>query len=414
VLTTRYAVQRLVHASIIALVVLCASLPAPTAAFGVERVGDVVVASQPALASTAPDVSIPSGVLRTTDGRTLWERDADAVRPIASITKVMTALVVLDQVDPAETVTVSAQAAAVRESGVDLVAGQRLTVQQLLEAMLVPSANDAAYALAEHVAGGEEAFVRLMNQKAADVGLKQTRFANPHGLDGPGHHSTARDIATLTTIAMSNPRFASIVALPAITMSNGGSAKRFENSNELLGTYAGLEGVKTGWTRGAGYCLAASAHRDDVGLVAVVLGAGSENERFRQTEKLLDWGFSHYAFRQVASAEETAGLVPVTTYLDRTVTAVVQHDAVVPVFDLDGEVTARVDMIAEVTAPVERGQRLGTLTVVQGSRLLAQVPIVAATGIERPDRWESFRIWLTRAWRTAFGGDLQAEAAQVM
>lgn len=390
------------------------SVPVSAFGFSVERVAGVAIAEEPALAETAPAVSMPSGVLRTTDGRTLWERDADDVRAMASITKVMTALVVLDKADPAAVVTISPAAAAVRESGIDLVAGQQLTVQQLLEAALIPSANDAAFALAEYVAGGEDAFVQLMNAKAAELGLTKTAFTNPHGLDEPGHHASANDVATLLSVAMADPRFAEIAGKQSVVLPSRGTMKRFETSNKLLGAYAGMLGGKTGWTNGAGFCLAASAHRDDIGLVAVVLGTGSEKERFAQTQALLDWGFQHYGLRQVASAEATAGLVPVSSYLDRTVPAIVESDAQVPVFDLDGEISSRLDLLGEVDAPVKAGQRLGTLTVVQGSRLLAQVPVVAAEDVEAPGAWDAFKIWTARVWRTAFGGQLQAAAVPMM
>jgi D-alanyl-D-alanine carboxypeptidase (penicillin-binding protein 5/6) len=357
---------------------------------------------------------MPAGVLRTFDGRTLWERDADAERAMASTTKVMTALVVLDNAELTDTVTVSADAAAVGEAEVGLVAGETYTVQQLLEAMLVHSGNDAAFALAEYVAGDETAFVGLMNEKAAQLGLVHTAYTNPHGLDETGHFTSAADLATLSSVAMADPRFAAIVSMPKLEVRAGGVSKSFENSNKLLSSYVGANGIKTRWTNDAGYCLVASAERGTVGFIAVVLGTTTGNERFEQARALLDWGFAHYAETQGASQDATAALVPVSDYLDRTVTAKVAEDAVVPVGDLDGEVVTRVDIVSEADAPVDSGQRLGTLTVVQGERLLAQVPIVAERSVPAPDAWEAIGIWLTRLWRSVFGGDLQAPAVPVM
>lgn len=400
--------------AMIALLTVVVWSSSPSIAVGLETVGGVDLASDPALAAAGPKVPMPAGVLRTIDGRTLWERQPHEQRAMASITKIMTALVVLEEADPAETVTVSPNAAAVKESGVDLVAGERFTVQQLLEAVLVPSANDAAYALAEHVAGSEDAFVELMNAKAAELGLGQTRFANPHGLDEPGHYTCAADIATLTTVAMADPRFAEIVSKPAISWTSGGVTKRHESSNKLLGAYEGMLGGKTGWTNGAGYSVVLTAERQGISLVAVVLGGTSESDRFAQARSLFDWGFAHYKMTEVASQDTTAGLVPVADYLDRTVPAIVSGDAVVPVFDLDGEVTSRVDLVGEIDAPVEAGDRLGTLTVVQGTRLLAQVPVVAAQDVAEPDAMDAVGIWFTRVWRTMFGGELQAAPVRVM
>lgn len=333
---------------------------------------------------------------------------------MASTTKIMTALVVLDRADPTDMVTVSSRAASVGESEAGLVAGGSYTVQRLLEATLVRSGNDAATALAEHVGGDVDGFVALMNAKAAELGLTHTAYTNPHGLDEPGHHTSAADLATLSTIAMADPRFASIVGMERVEVANGSRTTAFDTSNKLIGRYEGATGVKTGWTNDAGYCLVASAQRGAISFVAVVLGTSSEDDRFEQAEELLDWGFAHYAETQVASAEATAALVPVTDWLDRSVAAVVAESAVIPVFDLDGEVVSRVDMLPEVDAPVVAGQRLGTLTVVQGDRLLAQVPVVAAEDVPAPDAWEAVGIWFTRLWRTVFGGELQAPAVPVM
>jgi len=405
---------RCAHVCIIAALLFGGMTASSALAQTIERVGGVSIAEEPTLAESAPDVAMPSGVLRTGDGRTLWERDPDAERAMASTTKIMTALVVLDEAEFSEQVAVSATAAAVGESGANLVAGQTLTVQQLLEAMLVHSANDAAYALAEHVSGDVDAFVALMNQKAIALGLTHTAFTNPHGLDESGHHTSAGDLATLSTVAMADPRFAAIVSMPSVSVTSAGRNTDFENSNLLLGTYEGATGVKTGWTNDAGYCLVASATRGAVSFVAVVLGTRSEEDRFVQAREVLDWGFAHYAETTLATAETTAALVPVTDYLDRTVAAVVAEDFVTPVFDLDGEVVSRVDMLTEVEAPVVAGQRLGTLTVVQGQRLLAQVPVVAARDVPEPDAWQRIGIWFTRLWRTVFGGQLQAASVPVM
>lgn len=405
---------RCARAVMIAVIALAATVAFPVHGTAVERIGGIVIEEDATLAGAAPGVAMPAGVLRTGDGRTLWDREADAERAMASTTKIMTALVVLDAADPMDVVTVSSRAASVGESEAGLVAGQSYTVQRLLEAMLVHSGNDAATALAEHVGGDVDGFVALMNEKAAELGLTHTAYTNPHGLDEPGHHTSAADLATLSTLAMADPRFASIVGMERVDVTTGTKVTAFETSNKLIGSYEGATGVKTGWTNDAGYCLVASARRGAISFVAVVLGTSSEDERFDQAEELLDWGFAHYAETQVASAETTAAMVPVTDWLDRTVTAVVAEDAIVPVFDLDGEVVSRVDMLPEVDAPVEAGQRLGTLTVVQGERLLAQVPVVAADDVPAPDVWEAAGIWFTRLWRTVFGGELQAPAVPVM
>jgi D-alanyl-D-alanine carboxypeptidase (penicillin-binding protein 5/6) len=334
---------------------------------------------------------------------------------MASTTKIMTAVVVRENTDLEEQVTISTTAAKTGGAGIPLKAGQTLPVRQLLEAILVRSANNGAVALAEHVGGTVDGFVELMNRKAEELGLTHTRFANPHGLDAPGHYTSAADLALLAEYAMADPVFAEMVAMPELTVTAaGGLTLTYPASNLLIHEYEGATGVKTGWTNKAGYCLVASAERGGVELVAVVMGTRDEMDRFRQARALLDWGFAHYAFSEVSSANATAGVVPVSDYLDVTVAAVVAETTSVPIFDLQGEVTSRVDVLSEIEAPVTRGQRLGTLTVVQGDRLLTQVPIVAGADVAEPGFWERLGIGVLRAWRGVFGGQRQAEAVLLM
>lgn len=380
-----------------------------------DTLGTVQVADEPALAALAPDLDMPAGILRTVDGRVLWSREPDAERAMASTTKIMTAVVVLEQVENLdEVIIVPAKAVRVGESGVGIKAGEQQSVRDLLAAMLVHSANEAAMALALYVGETEEGFAELMNQKAEALSLTHSHFTNPHGLDEEGHHTSAADLAVLAEYALRNPVFAEMVASRVIRIPGPEGQRKIETSNKLLDRYEGATGVKTGWTDDAGYCLVASAERDGIGLIAVVLGAESEMDRFYQAEDLLDWGYAHYAMRTVSSQDTTAALVPVSDFLDVTVRTVVASTTVIPVFDIEGEVTASVDMLAEVEAPVARGDRLGTLNIRQGQNLLAQVPIVAAEDVAAPDLWGRITIWITRAWRGLFGGQRQAEPVSIM
>ncbi|MCE5191144.1 MAG: D-alanyl-D-alanine carboxypeptidase [Actinomycetia bacterium] len=382
---------------------------------GTDLLGDRAVASSSALKVVAPNVVAPSGVLETSDGQVLWARDADVGRAMASTTKIMTAIIVLDDVrDLSEMVTVPAEATTLGEADVGLRAGQQLSVRQLLEAMLVHSGNDAAITLAVHVGGSVDGFVKLMNEKAASLDLGQTRFTNPHGLDESGHHASADDLATMAQYAMRNATFREIVGMRSVSLTIGGTRRRFDASNLLLGSFGGATGVKTGWTDEAGYCLVASAQRGGTELFAVVLGTKSETARFAEARRLLSWGFEHYGIRAVTTAEETAALVAVTDYLDRTVPAVVAETTSTAIFDVLGDVTTSASVAEEVQAPVDKGQRLGTLSVEQSGRLIAQVPIVSAAAVAAPDGWERFRIGVTRLWRTAFGGQVRAAPVTMM
>ncbi|MCX8007128.1 MAG: D-alanyl-D-alanine carboxypeptidase [Coriobacteriia bacterium] len=401
---------------ILALAAVAASVsgPGPCVSFAAvqstDRVGGVEVLRDDRMRAVAPDVTAPSGMLVTGDGQELWSRAADEPRAMASITKVMTAIVVLESGHSLdELVTVPPTAASVGESEAGLAAGQRVSVRTLLEAMLVHSANDAATALALHVAGSEASFVRMMNEKAAALDATGTAFANPHGLDAPGHHTTARDLATISRYALSNPEFRRIVAMRSVVVPAPTGKKRFENSNKLIGRYPGATGIKTGWTDEAGYCLVASAERQGVTLVCVVLGTRSEEERFAQARRILDWGFEHYRQRTLVSAGTTLAAVPVEDYLDLAVPAVVRTAAAAEVFDVRGPLEATVTVVASVRAPVSKGAVLGTLAVTQGETLVAQVPLVAAHDIVAPPWHERVRVFAVRAWRKIFGGPLKAQ-----
>jgi D-alanyl-D-alanine carboxypeptidase (penicillin-binding protein 5/6) len=204
---------------------------------------------------------------------------------------------------------------------------------------------------------------------------------------------------------MSNDEFRRIVGLEETTIDGGKGKRTLESSNLLLGRYEGATGVKTGWTGRAGYCLVATAERAPSELTAIVLGAENESTRFEQAEELLDWGFANYTTPVHASAAETLAVVPVADYLDVTVDAVVEEDLVAAVFAPDGEVARDLKMPESVDAPVAAGQRLGTLTITQGGRLVAQVPVVAAHAVERPGFFERIGIAFTRLWRWVSGGE---------
>jgi len=380
-----------------------------------DVIGDSSVGSDASLKTQAPDIVAPAGILQTMDGETLWARDANDERAMASTTKIMTAVVVLEHVDDLdETVTVPALAAGVGESSAGIQAGEKLTVRELLEAMLIHSANEAAETLAISVGGSVPGFVKLMNDKAAQLGLEHTHYTNPHGLDEAGHHTSATDLATLAEYAMRKPVFREVVGTEKMSISASWGTRTIETSNKLLGSFQGADGIKTGWTDDAGYCLVASAKRDGIELVAVVLGTANEDARFTQAARLLEWGFAHYRKMEIASAEETAALVPVGDYLDVSVPAVVSRDESAAVFDVRGELQSTAVVSKTVSAPVKAGQRLGTLSVTQGDRLVVQVPIVAASDVARPGLFERLGVWLTRAWRSVFGGAKTAPLVRII
>lgn len=392
----------------LALTVLLLVPAAASAASPVELVSGSPAKSS--IAAKLPQLETPSAVLMTMDGRELWARDPDAARPMASITKMMTGVVVLERMRGKldKTVRMTQDAVDMEDSNAHWKAGMKITIRQLLEATLVQSANGAAYQLACTVGGDETGFVRMMNQKAQELNLQDTLYVNSHGLDDPGHHSTAHDIAALARYAMRIPEFRRIVSMQEVTVPAPTGTQTLPSTNKLLGVYRGAEGVKTGWTDGAGYCLTAAAKRGNVELLAVVLGTHSEEDRFAQTKALLDWGFKHYRSRSLASTDATLGAVPVSDFLNVTVPVRVGGTKKLAVFDLDGPVKQRVTLDESVVAPVQAGQRVGTVTVYQGQRMLAQLPAVAAWDVSRPGLFQRIGIGTVRLWRKLFGGPMMA------
>lgn len=349
-----------------------------------------------------PDATMKAGLLSDSEGRIIWSRNADVRRPMASITKIMTAIVALENSKLTDVVTVPPAAASVGQSTAYLESGERLTMKELLTAMLVQSGNDAATAIAMHVAGTEDRFVDMMNAKARTLGLVNTHFRNPHGLDAKGHYSTARELSVMARYAMANPSFASIVRLKKATIGSGAHKHKLESTDLLLGNYDGAIGVKTGNTDGAGYSVVSAAVRSGVMLYAVVLGTVSDSQRFRDAKELLDWGFAHYRPQNLATAGTVVGQAPVVDYLDVLVPAAISRDATAAVLDLNGSIRRTVT-IAPVKAPIKAGDKVGVVTYSQGSSLIAGMPLVATSDVDRPNILLATWIALVRGWRAVFG-----------
>jgi D-alanyl-D-alanine carboxypeptidase (penicillin-binding protein 5/6) len=390
----------------VAILVACVCLGAPELALASVRDGDRVDGTTPkALGiprAAMPDVSTRAGALVTQDGRVLWSRNLDDRRSMASITKIMTAVVALERTRPDESVTVPDVSERVGESTSFLRSGEKLPMSELLEALLVKSGNDAAVAIAEHVSGNEDAFVALMNEKATELGLAHTHFKNSHGLDQKGHYSSVRDLAVLARYAMTKRQFREVVARKRAKIGSGKRAEQIENTNVLIGNYTGANGVKTGWTDAAGYCVIASARRGHVELYAVVLGSGGELARFKDATELLDFGFAHYREQLLSSAGTVIGEAPVSDYLDVAVPAAVSENTSVAVFDVAGPITRSV-RVSSVDAPIETGERVGVATFTQNGEVIASVPLVAVESVPRPSPLQRVGIAIMRMWRRLTG-----------
>ena len=365
----------------------------------------------PSPSTREPRVAAASALLADLDsGEVLWERNPDERRPIASVTKVMTGLLVVEATDPDEVVTASRNAASQTGAVLGLGVGEAQPVRQLLMALMLQSANDAAVALAEHVGGTVDGFVDGMNRRARRLGARDTRFASPNGLDDSGY-STARDLAEVTVEAFRDPTFREVVAtkfhrVPA----PNGEARRIQNRNALLWLYRGAIGVKTGFTSAAGFCLVAAAERNGLRLVAVVLGAPSSP--WSDAAEMLNHGFETWERRTVADG--SVGLDPIEVE-GREVP--VRADGTLSLLLRRGEtVDVEVEAEAGLALPVADGEAVGEVVVRDAEgEALGRVRAVAAATVAAPEEaappedpwweraWDAVAGFFGRLWRAIFG-----------
>ncbi len=355
---------------------------------GEDYVGNTMVTDRGLNITEAPAVDAKYGIVCDSQGNVLWSRGANERSAMASITKVMTAVVALENADLNTEYTVSSKAASVGESSAGLSEGEKIPLSELVKGLLVHSGNDASMAIAEGVGGSEDAFVSMMNEKAQQMGLSNTQFKNPHGLDQKGHYSSAADISVVVRYAMNNETFREIVANDTTTLNYGGQSREYMTTNALLACWKPCIGVKTGYTSDAGQCLASAATRNDVTLYAVVLGCSDEVQRFTDSYKLLTWGFAHYRQYQLASSNDVLVDVPLSGYLNRTVRAGVQEDMSALVLDYDGDISVDVKLV-DVSDGVDEGDEVGSITWRQGEVVVATAPLVAKEHIGSPMPWTS-------------------------
>ena len=342
------------------------------------------------IVAAPPEVEAKGAVLMdAATGTVLYEQNAHEKLAPASVTKVMTMLLIMEAIDSGrigweDTVTASEAAAAKGGSQVYLKAGETMTVSDMVKSIAVSSANDCACAMAEHLAGSEEAFVEKMNQRARELGMEDTHFVNCTGLDdGPdaaAHLTSANDIAIMSQeLLHHHPDIKKYTTIWMDTIRNGTFG--LSNTNKLVRFYHGATGLKTGFTSSAGYCLSASAQREGMELIAVVLGSETSPKRFAACKSLLDYGFANYA---LVAPEYTPQAIPVELGTEETVKAI---PARVPKLLIDksqrSTVTTRVEQKEKIAAPVSQGQRLGTLTVLSGEQVLEQIPLVAETTVPK-------------------------------
>ena len=330
-------------------------------------------------------------------GAVLYEQNAHEKLAPASVTKVMTMLLIMEAIDSGkigwdDTVTVSESAAAKGGSQIYLKVGETMSVSDMLKSVAVSSANDCACALSEHIAGSEGAFVEKMNIRAGQLGMKDTHFVNCTGLDDDEnareHLTSAYDIAIMSRELMLNhPDIQKFTTIWMDTVRGG--AFGLSNTNKLVRFYPGATGLKTGFTTSAGYCLSATAQRDGLGLIAVILGSKTSQERFAGCKAMLDYGFANFALVKPELPAENS--IPVKLGTQKYVTAVPGEDVKLLIDKgQKDQVNIQVALEETLTAPISKGQKVGTLTVRVGDQVLRQVPMVAQDAVPRLTWWDLF------------------------
>ena len=341
-------------------------------------------AAQDALAQIPCESAI---LMEQQSGRVLFEKQADLAMPPASITKIMTLLLVFEALEAGQfsldtTVTCSDYAASMGGSQIWLEPGEKMTVEELIKATAVSSANDTAVALGELVSGSEEAFVARMNERAKELGMTGTTFYNATGLDEEGHVSTARDIAIMSRELLKHPQITEYSTIWMDTLRGGET--QLVNTNRLVRYFDGTTGLKTGTTDSAGYCLSASATRDHLPLIAVVLGAKTGDERFGAAKGLLEYGFSHYESAETPPPSPPLEPLPVQGGVSRTVELVSgAPERILVEKGRSGELTEERELKESLPAPFEAGTPVGTVRLLLDGEMVCEYPVLTAQGVER-------------------------------
>ncbi len=360
------------------------------------------ILSLSAFADGPKEISAPSVILmEQSSGRVLYEKGADIKRPIASVTKVMTALLLMEKIDAGEIkytdmITTSENAFSMGGSQVYLEVGELMSVDDMLKALMVASGNDAAVAIGEHVSGSLPAFIELMNKRAKELGCTNSNFVNTNGLPEDNHYSSARDVALISRELLS--KHPDITKYTTIWMDSlRGGEFQLANTNKLVVTYKGITGLKTGFTSEAMHCLSASATRDNLNLIAVVLGAPDSQKRFSDAANLLDYGFDNFVFKEGITKEDVIIEVPVKKGKEEVLNLVAATDyAVLDEKKSNVEIEKIITTDEEITAPILKGQKYGMLTFKKGDKVLGEIELVAQNDVEKKGFFDLFAEFFAR------------------
>lgn len=325
----------------------------------------------------------------------IWGKNENEKRAMASTTKIMSAIVVLENSNLSDVVTISKKAAGTGGSRLKISAGDKITINDLLYGLMLRSGNDAAVALAEHVGGSIEGFADLMNKKAKELGLSNTNFVTPHGLDNENHYTTAYELAVLTDYALNNETFAKIVNTKSTSININGNTRNIYNTNELLGYMPGVNGVKTGFTNGAGRCLVTSCTRDNNQIITIVLGCDTKKQRTSDSTKLIEYAFKNYTRINLEEKiqnefENWKQINNKRIYIDKATKQEINlklgeiHNKIIPIkIGEERNIKIEINAIYNYEAPVEEGRKIGNIIVKNNEEIIDSIDIICSKTVEK-------------------------------
>ena len=362
-----------------------------------NEIQELIVESS-AIPTEEPKINARAAIIydRTTN-EIIWGKNELQKRPMASTTKIMTAIVVLENSNLSDVVTISKKAAGTGGSRLKISTGDKITINDLLYGLMLRSGNDAAVALAEYVGGSVEGFASLMNKKAKELGLENTNFVTPHGLDNENHYTTAYELAVLTDYALNNKTFSKIVNTKSTSISINGNSRNIYNTIELLGYMYGVDGVKTGFTNGAGRCLVTSCTRDNNHIITVVLGCDTKKQRTSDSTKLIEYAFKNYTrinleekiknefenWKQINSKRiyiNKASKQEMILELEEI------HKKIIPIkIGEEKNIKIEINAIYNYEAPVEEGTKIGNVIVKNNQEIIETIDIICTKTIKKKD-----------------------------
>ncbi|HIZ76583.1 MAG TPA: D-alanyl-D-alanine carboxypeptidase [Firmicutes bacterium] len=369
---------------------------ASTEQYTEEEYQEVVASVNSVAEGTLPEIKANAVMLvEPVTGTVIYEKNADAKVYPASTTKIMTLILALEAINDGkfsmeDEVTTSAYAASIEGSSALLAEGEVHTLHDLLAAMAVGSANDAAMVVAEYIGGSEEGFIKMMNDKAAELGMTGTHYMNPHGLHDDNHYTTARNMMTLSLYAIDVPQLLDFTSMKEFEFRPDSHKMLLYNTNKLLFWYEGTDGLKTGTTSPAGRCLLSTVVRDDLRLVGVVMGGTERNSHYSESMKLMNYGFSQYTMAEILTPEKELTAAGIAKGREETVNLMVTEAVRLPSSKTeDPGYTVEYEVDPDLEAPIEKGEKAGEAVVSLNGEELARVDLVTAQAVEKQTFWQA-------------------------